>query len=268
MKKAASKYFLLTGILFCWYQHLVQWHQLLPRSVQMQYFVASRNFGIGLLRGRIPVTCINYGIIYLILYYFRTMLSAIILSAGSSKRMEGENKLLLPFFGATIIEYVVKNILAAGITEVIIVTGFENEKIETALKNYPVQCVHNPNHEKGMTTSIQVGVSVCNGDGYMICLGDMVAITANEYAMLKDQFEILFAINASCICIPVYNSKRGNPVIFSATYRDEILAHTEMEGCKKIVQSNQQNVYEVVLPFDHILQDIDYKSDYKKLVSL
>lgn len=196
------------------------------------------------------------------------MLSAIVLAAGSSKRMEGENKLLLPFLGATIIECVVKTILAAGITEVIIVTGFQKEKIETALENYPVQCVHNPNHEKGMTTSIQTGVSVCNGNGYMICLGDMIAVTANEYAMLKDQFEIFVAINASGICIPVYNSKRGNPVIFSATYRNEILAHTEMEGCKKIVQANQQNVYEVVMPFNHILQDIDYKGDYEKLVSL
>lgn len=195
------------------------------------------------------------------------MLSAIVLAAGSSKRMAGDNKLLLPLFGMTIIECVVKNILSAHIQQVVVVTGFERERVKKALKNYPVEFVHNPGYEKGMTGSIQAGVAVCNGIGYMICLGDMTAITANEYEILKDQFEKFSAINTSCICIPVHNNIKGNPVIFSAKYKEEILSHTETEGCKRIVQANEPNVYKVLMPFDHVLQDIDYKSDYEKLVS-
>ena len=55
------------------------------------------------------------------------MLSAIVLAAGLSKRMGSANKLLLMYKNKTVIETVVENILAAGIKEVIVVTGHQSE---------------------------------------------------------------------------------------------------------------------------------------------
>ena len=193
------------------------------------------------------------------------MLSAIVLAAGSSKRMNGINKLILPYKNKTIISTVVTNILAAGIEEVIVVVGYEAEKVKEALENLPVIIINNPDHEKGLTTSIQQGVSCAKGNGYMICLSDMVLITPEEYIFLKSSFEKQWLMNAACICVPRYKNEKGNPVIFSSWYKRVILEHGEMEGCKEIVQSNRNNISWVDMQSTHILEDIDYPGDYDKL---
>ena len=92
------------------------------------------------------------------------MVSAIILAAGLSKRMGNTNKLLLPYKNKTVIATVTENIIAGGIEDIIIVTGFETDKIQDALKGLPVRFADNKDYEKGMTTSIQQGVAVAKGE--------------------------------------------------------------------------------------------------------
>lgn len=145
------------------------------------------------------------------------MLSAIVLAAGESKRMKERNKLLLPFRNKTVIRYVVENIIAAGLHEVIVVVGHEAEKVEAALTDLSVKFVLNENFEKGMTTSIQAGVKNASGDGYMICLSDMVMITPEEYALMKDKFLQQLEHDSACICLPRYNGEKGNPGDFCFT---------------------------------------------------
>lgn len=190
------------------------------------------------------------------------MLSAIILAAGSSQRMGNKNKLLLPFRNTTVLETTITNIRESGIDELIVITGNEAEEVRAIVKQLPVTVIYNPDHKKGMTTSIQQGVQHAKGDGYMICLADMVLITPGEYRLLRNSFEEKLKLNPACICLPVYDHKKGNPVIFSSRYRDAILQHPEMEGCKSIVQSNRENCYSIDMPADHILKDMDYYEDY------
>ena len=53
------------------------------------------------------------------------MISAILLAAGQSKRMEGENKLIKNIQGIPLIKHSVKNILASSIDELIVVIGHQ-----------------------------------------------------------------------------------------------------------------------------------------------
>jgi molybdenum cofactor cytidylyltransferase len=195
------------------------------------------------------------------------MLSAIVLAAGSSERMGDQNKLLLPYKNKTVIEHVVGSIYEAGLEEIIVVVGHESEKIKEVLKNLPVHFVYNQDYTEGMTTSIQKGILHANGNGYMICLADMVLIRAEEYALLKNSFEKQVAENPKCICLPRFKNEKGNPVIFSTFYRDDILQHKEREGCKEIVKSNKENIFWVDMDTQHILQDMDYPEDYNKISS-
>jgi CTP:molybdopterin cytidylyltransferase MocA len=64
-----------------------------------------------------------------------------------------------------------------------------------------------------------------------------------------------------------YNNEKGNPVVFSSSYKEEILKHTDMEGCKTIVQSNNQHIQWLDMETDHVLQDLDYPEDYKKIIN-
>jgi molybdenum cofactor cytidylyltransferase len=193
------------------------------------------------------------------------MLTAIVLAAGSSKRMGAENKLLLSHKSKTIIETTILQILDAPINEVIVVTGFEADKITMTIQYLPVKIIYNINSKKGMTTSIQKGIESAKGNGYMICLADMLAITAAEYNQLQTFFEECLRKDEQCICIPRFNNEKGNPVIFSSSYKEEILKHADMEGCKTIVQTNKQHIHWLDMETDHILQDLDYPKDYKAL---
>ena len=61
------------------------------------------------------------------------MISAILLAAGQSKRMNGENKLTKEIQGIPLIKLSVKNILASSINELIIVLGHQKEIIDNAI---------------------------------------------------------------------------------------------------------------------------------------
>ena len=72
------------------------------------------------------------------------MISAILLAAGQSKRMDGENKLTKELRGIPLIKLSVKNILASSIDELIVVLGYQKETIEKLVnKNEKIKFVFN-----------------------------------------------------------------------------------------------------------------------------
>jgi molybdenum cofactor cytidylyltransferase len=194
------------------------------------------------------------------------MVTAILPAAGSSRRMGTPNKLLLPWKGKPLIRITVENILAAGIEELILVTGNDPAAITAAISDLPVRFIHNSHYEAGMTGSIQAGISIANGHGFMICLADMALITPNEYILLIKAFEQEYSRNIHCILLPEYQEQKGNPVLFGSAWRDAIAKHPEEDGCKTLVRSNPQHQVRIAMPTDHILRDIDTPEDYQKLI--
>lgn len=195
-------------------------------------------------------------------------LSVIVLAAGLSSRMGNENKLLLPFQGKTILETTLSNILLADIGKVIVVVGHDADIVKEVLKNYPLSIFENLAYEKGMTTSIQVGVSAKTDSNYMICLSDMVLIQPEEYQLLAEHFWAYYQTDEKVIVQPIFNEKRGNPVIFSHFYKKNILETTDTEGCRSVVQAHKQHVKLVEMPTNHVLQDVDIQADYERILSL
>ena len=119
-----------------------------------------------------------------------------------------------------------------------------------------------------MTTSIKAGILVAqeNTEGYMICLSDMILIEPNEYEFLAKSFFEVLKIDEKAIIQPVFQEKRGNPVIFSTFYKNAILETTDTEGCRSVVQLYKNHVKLVEMPTNHILQDIDFREDYENLL--
>jgi molybdenum cofactor cytidylyltransferase len=195
------------------------------------------------------------------------MVTAIVLAAGMSARMGKQNKLLLPFAGKTVVETVVQNLVNADIGQIIVITGYEAEMVKRVLTHLPVQIIENSHYAKGMTTSIKAGVAAASGEGYMICLSDMPLITAKEYSFLADIFNKQRLVNSNCICIPKFKDSKGNPVIFSSSYKRLILEHEKMEGCKEIIQLNKENIYWVDISAN-TLRDMDTAGEYESIKNL
>ena len=88
------------------------------------------------------------------------MISAILLAAGQSKRMDGENKLTKEIQGVPVIKHSVKNILTSSVDELIVVLGYQKEIIEKLIdKNEKIKFVFNKDFESGMASSIKTGLN-------------------------------------------------------------------------------------------------------------
>lgn len=197
------------------------------------------------------------------------MLTAIVLAAGMSRRMGGENKLLLPFGGKTMFETTLDRILASGVGQVIVIVGYQADMIRTLLVDYPVKVVYNPDYATGMTTSIQAGIREAPSStaGYMICLADMPLIGPEIYRTLIGVFFEKNRTEERVIVQPFFENTPGNPVIFSAFYKKELLALDFPEGCKPVVQANRAFVMRAEVGTDAVLLDADTPEAFKKMTA-
>jgi len=116
---------------------------------------------------------------------------------------------------------------------VVVVTGRDAELLAPLLGALPVRVVYNAGFAQGLTGSIQKGVQAAAGNGYMICLADMVLLEPGEYALLEQQFRLYREANQRAICLPVYEEQKGNPVIFADSYKAAIAAHKALKGAGK-----------------------------------
>jgi len=205
------------------------------------------------------------------------MVSAILLAAGSSKRMGEQDKLMLSYKGKLLVNHVLQQLWAANIDELIIVRKDNTEHLlREAARLSPqddskrIKIALNPDAKLGMTTSIQAGVGNARKDtqGYMICQADMPLITTNEYNKIITEFNSNISVNPRLITIPFFQNQKGNPIILSSAYFQEILDHKEMEGCRALVMANVQEIQRVKMQSDSVLVDVDTPEDWKVLLRL
>ena len=190
------------------------------------------------------------------------MISAILLAAGQSKRMNGENKLTKKIQGIPLIKLSVKNILASSINELIIVLGHQKEVIEQLIeKNEKIKCVFNKNFESGMASSIKTGVNNLSKktESFFICLGDMPMVSPDIYNQIiesKDKKEII---------IPTYKGQQGNPVLFDKSMKKKIMNITGDFGAKKILKLNKDQILNLEINDKRIARSFNTQDDFNSL---
>jgi len=194
------------------------------------------------------------------------MISAVILAAGESRRMGKQNKLLLPVGGEALLVKFVKSVCDSDVDQVLVVIGHEAEKIKMELNNFSLSFVYNPNFSEGMTTSIKSGVKRIppDCDGFLICLADMPLIKAPEVNKLIHAYVQDRVKEKKLIVVPVFQGHRGNPVLFSNEFRNDILEHKNKSGCKGVIMNNSKYVKEIEMDDDKMLLDVDTLEDYRR----
>jgi molybdenum cofactor cytidylyltransferase len=205
------------------------------------------------------------------------MITSIVLAAGMSRRMGEANKMLLPFRDSTIFETTLSNISKADIGKIVVVVGYESKKIKNVLESTPlsifnkIEVIENKAYEKGMTTSIKAGIRSIripnpkSETHFMICLSDMPLISPEEYRFMATQFSTILKEDEQAIVVPFFKGEKGNPVIFSAFYKNELLNLEDTEGGKTILQKYKNHVYKIEMPTDAVLLDADTPEDYLRL---
>ena len=183
-------------------------------------------------------------------------IAALVLAAGQSRRMGAANKLLAEIDGKAMLARVVEAVQASQIDQILGVTGHQAENVAAALSSYGVGTVHNPNYADGLSTSLQAGVAALadDVDGVMVLLGDMPRITPAHINRLIAAFN---PVEGRAICVPTYQGKRGNPVLFAARFFSEMATVGGDSGAKYLIGQHEDDLVEVAMDDDAIFLDVD-----------
>jgi molybdenum cofactor cytidylyltransferase len=189
-------------------------------------------------------------------------ISAILLAAGESKRMQAF-KQLLPLRGKSFVEHCVDSLLGSEASELIVVTGHNRELVEAALASRPVRFAYNSDYRQGMSSSIKRGVIEADpsSGAFLIALVDQPLIEARTI----DQLIRGYRERRALIAIPVFDGRRGHPIILDARLRDEVLGVDLNVGLREVVARHREETVEIPVGASAILQDFDLPEEYLKL---
>jgi molybdenum cofactor cytidylyltransferase len=182
--------------------------------------------------------------------------AAIVLAAGRSTRMGGPNKLLAEIGGRPLVRIAAEEALASRARPVIVVTGHQRERVEAALSGLAVKCVHNPDFAEGLSTSLKAGLAAVpeDVDGVIVCLGDMPQVRAD---LLDRLMAALDPDRGALIAMPTTDGKRGNPVVWSRRFFNELAALEGDVGARHLIARYPEAVVEIPVTGNAAFADVD-----------
>jgi len=204
--------------------------------------------------------------------------SVVLLAAGTSSRMLGELKQLLPLPTASGAEPIgritTRAFLAAQPEEVVVVTGHRGREVMSALVDLAesdettgevrLSFRSNPRYQEGQMTSVTAGLAALRVpcSAVMICLADMVLLQPEDYRELARTFA---GLPRDAILVPVHQGRRGNPVTFAASRVPEVLSGSINPGCRKLIADHPKDVVCSEFEHDRYTTDLDTPEDYARI---
>jgi molybdenum cofactor cytidylyltransferase len=187
------------------------------------------------------------------------MISGIILASGFSKRM-GYEKLLIKIENIPIIERVIKAALSSLLDEIILV--YQNDILKKLSNKYNIISVYNEKAFEGISASVKKGIEKADDktDGFLFIMGDMPFL---DFYIIDDilNSHIQYPYD---IIVPLYNKKRGNPVLFPSIFKENLLKIKGDTGGLSVILENKDKVRYIGFNNENIGFDIDTNENLEK----
>ena len=163
-------------------------------------------------------------------------------------------------------ERTIDNLLNSAVSETIVVLGYREEEVRKTIADKPVKIAINPDYQQVMSASIIAGLKQVDkrARAVLIALGDQPFVDSQTINSLIEAF----IANKRGIIIPVYQGRRGNPVIFAIRYKGELLNLKGDIGGREIVKLHPEDVLEVTVNCEGVLLDIDTAENYTSMIKL
>jgi molybdenum cofactor cytidylyltransferase len=189
---------------------------------------------------------------------------AIVLAAGSSTRMKRQ-KLLLPYNGKTMVEEVIMNAKQVVNENILVVLGSDHYEIRNQISILPISICLNRDYKKGMLSSVICGFKAVPEDAkaVLVFLGDQPQIPSSVAELVIKAWKD----SESSIIIPVFEGRRGHPVLIETKYKPEIERLDPDKGLRQLMLDFPGEILEVECSQPEILRDIDTPGDYNKEIS-
>ena len=170
------------------------------------------------------------------------MLAAVILSGGASRRM-GSPKALVTYQGASFLEHLLSLTRHPAIGVRRVVLGPDAEAISARVPLAPEEIVLNQSWERGQLSSIHLALESlpATTEGMLLCPVDHPLVSA----ALVNTLIATFLSTRAPVVLPVFQGRRGHPVIFSSAVYQELLRAPLETGARAVVWANNDNLQEV-----------------------
>lgn len=185
-------------------------------------------------------------------------IGGVVLAAGTSSRM-GRNKLLIELDGEALVRRAAKNAAAAGLDPVIVVLGFESDRIRGALDGIECETATNADYRGPMSRSFHEGLRALGREvgAAIVILPDMVRVTRDMIAAVRAEG---LATASAPLVVSRYGDVTAPPILFRRALFDELLAW-EGEGCgKPVVRAHAAEARYLDWPAER-LGDLDTPED-------
>lgn len=196
--------------------------------------------------------------------YSRMTIGAVLLAAGAGTRLGGRPKALLELGGVPIVLRQLIALSGAGIDELSIVLGHHAASIMPVIEHFPVTLVHNPQPEDGQVSSLRLGLAALNPnlDAVLVALTDQPLINEQDITAVIGAFKRRPA--GTSLVVPHCAGQPGNPVMFSAAVREQILAGDANVGCRQWRRQNPTSVASFDTENRRFILDIDTLEDIEQ----
>lgn len=177
----------------------------------------------------------------------------------------------LKYNNKTIIENCVETMKSFS-SRVFVVTGYKGYIIEEILKDKyeNVIILNNPLYENGMFSSVCEGIKHIEGDMFFITPGDYPKISKSTYEKLLEaaynkEYELQTRKGEAPVIVPIYNGRKGHPILIDSTYKNEILNNKDYSSLRDFVKDKGVKLVEV--DDKGILTDLDTIDDYNRILN-
>lgn len=179
----------------------------------------------------------------------------------------GTAKAVLPDAeGRPFVARIARTFAAAGLADIIVVTGRQHDAIAAALAadQPPVmpRLVRNADPSRGQLSSLWAGLDAVDAavEGVLMTLVDVPMLRASTIGAVIDAWRATHAP----IVRPAIGDRHGHPVLFDRSTFDELRRAALTEGAKAVVRAHAERVVNVPVDDPGCLVDVDTPRDYEE----
>jgi molybdenum cofactor cytidylyltransferase len=184
---------------------------------------------------------------------------AIVPAAGKAERFGG-GKLLADVDGEPLLNRTLRSLLDGGVERAVVVLAPGATFATVDLLNDPrVRRVINPNPERGMLSSIQIGLAAEDGDLFLVLPGDMPFVKAATVRLVVAETQRKSRIVSPCI-----EGRNGHPVAFPARFKDAILQAGVASTLADVLDTHRNERTAIDVSDAGVLRDVDARKDLER----
>ena len=172
----------------------------------------------------------------------------------------GTSKQLLRLGTKSVIRHCVDPLVAAGITEIIVVSGADHDAYAGELNGTGARIVRNNAQDSQMADSVRVGLRALGAgcSGVFVGLADHPLVGCATYRTMVTAHHQ----SSERIIIPAFQGKRGHPSLFPLPVISGIFL---LPILRDLIREQSDRLLVVDVPDAGVVLDMDTKEDYRSI---